>query len=196
MNHKRRLAQRALLSERIGESAPLPGSTLALSTSLCWPHNSWKPWSECASSPCLGNSEHSDGSSSTYKECLGGRPATSQPPQPAQSSLENPYPFLPLLTSTVLIYSPPFALGWMAWRVSWLTALSLPISVPTISCPCWNHLQKLPFGDHLNRVLFSLPSSPESSACSRLGGKKRKKELSIHKETHPSLLHPMQTLPH
>lgn len=79
LNHKRRLAQRALLSERIGESAPLPGSTLALSTSLCWPHNSWKPWSECASSPCLGNSEHSDGSSSTYKECLGGRPATFSP---------------------------------------------------------------------------------------------------------------------
>lgn len=144
MNHKGWLAQTALLSERIGESAPLPGSTLALSASLCWPHNSWKPWSERASSPCLGDSEHSDGGSSTYKECMAGRLATSQPPRPAQSSLENPCPFLPL-TATVLICIPPFALGWMAWHSSWLTALPLPTSVPTISCRCWNHLQKLPF---------------------------------------------------
>lgn len=92
------------------------------------------------------------------KSAVAGWPATPQPLKACQPSLESHCPFLPILTSTVLIHPPVLARGWPR-RFSGTPPCLPPLSVPTFSFQCQNHLQALLFSKSPSReVTLSVKS--------------------------------------
>lgn len=125
-NHRKWLAQRALLSERIGEAAPLPGSTPALSASLWLTTQLLETLVRNVLPLPLPGTPSAPGAAALTKSAVGWPAHYLLATIPAWSSFEGPCPFLLILTSTVLTHVSIFTLGWMAWIVSWLNVWSLP----------------------------------------------------------------------
>lgn len=143
--------------QRIGEAAPLSGCTPAPSAHLWLPVQLLETLvRNVLPLPLPGTLSTPEAAAALTKSAVGWRPPTTQPPRPAQSSLESPYPFLPILTSTVLLCL--CLCTWMDGLASLLTHHFVSIPYQFLRSPAHVRIIFRSFCLGFNSTLFSLPS--------------------------------------